>query len=450
MDMHDALQEVLRCPTTGNALGLANGSLETADGAHSYPLIEGVPWLLPSPRNSLLDWGAKLHHLQQVIQSEVAQLERESKRSSGPTRQRLSTLQHAKQVFLTEVIALMRPVVTTKVATSALYDALRDRAPSIQNLLSYEANLYRDWIWGDQENAQGCQIVRDAIGATAPQRMVVLGAGSGRLAHDLHDAYRPELTVATDINPLLLMAANRVFDGRGFRLHEFPAQPRCTEDQAIEHTFTGLDHWPTGLSLAFADATNPPFASNAFDVAVTPWLIDIQPHELTLFLRQLNSYLPVGGRWINFGSLVFNQSRDAHRYAIEEISGIAEAAGFAMGEPTETEMPYLKSPYNAGYRVERVWSWSATKERDIARKMEVQVLPSWLLDIDQPIPRTRYFQAFEQQHRSYAALTADIDGKTSIRKLGGRMARQNRGDPHEATEMVRQFLLEIYQQNRPA
>ncbi len=50
----------------------------------------------------------------------------------------------------------------------------------------------------------------------------------------------------------------------------------------------------------------------------------------------------------------------------------------------------------------------------------------------------------------YAELASEADGKTSIKTIGRRLARQNRADPHEATEMVRGFFLDIYQQNHPA
>lgn len=449
MTFDDQLLPMLRCPTGGGALTRQGAILKSDDGAHDYPLINGVPWLLPHPRNSLLDWGAKLHHLQQVILAELEQLERDGKKSTGITRQRLATMHAAKQAFLTGVVDLVRPVVSTQVAEKSLYDTLRDRAPSIQNLLSYEANLYRDWIWGDEENRASLDIVLTEIGATTPERLLVLGAGGGRLAVDLHAALSPSVTVATDINPLLLMAADRVLSGQDFSLYEFPEQPRNLEAMAIEQSFRGLEAWPQGLHLAFADAMNSPFVEASFDAVVSPWLIDIQPHELGRFLHQLNSYLPVGGTWINFGSLVFNQSRDAYCYSVDEIKGIADANGFDLGDCHETEMAYLKSPHNAGYRMERVWSWCARKARSIEPRKDVQILPDWILDVQQPVPRARYFQAFEQQHRVYAALTAEVDGKTSIKTIGRRLARQNRVDPAEATQMVRNFFLEIYQQNHP-
>ncbi len=449
MKLSDEMLALLRCPVTGGPLAPSQGTLQSAQGEHHYPLINGIPWLLPHARNSLLDWGAKLNHFRQVLQAEADSLAREAQRANPASQARLTKMAAAKRAFLETVTSLVAPIATARVAEKSLYDALRDRAPSTQNLLSYEANLYRDWIWGDAENRQNCELVLSQLGSHQPRRMLVLGAGSARLAHDLNTALSPELTVATDINPLLLLAADRVFSGEDFSLCEFPAQPRSQEHLAVNQHFRGLPAWPDNLQLAFADVARPAFAPGAFDLVVTPWLIDIQPYELSRFLTDLNQYLPVGGRWVNFGSLVFNQRRDAFCYTVEEVRNIASDCGFTLGEAAETEMPYLKSPHNAGYRMERVWSWRAEKTADVAAREAPQVLPGWALDTDKPIPAVRYFQDFARQHRVHSELAAEVDGKTSIQAIAGRLAKQNKLDRGEALELVRNFFIEIYRQNNP-
>jgi uncharacterized protein YbaR (Trm112 family) len=447
MILNDELLQLLRCPVTGDVLERRGDHLQAHNGEHQYPLVNGIPWVLPNARNSLLDWGAKLNHFQQVLRSEIAQLERELKNAPDYTRDRLTRMHTAKKAFVDGVIELIKPVVSTRVAEKSLYDSLRDRAPSTQNLLSYEANLYRDWVWGEEENRASAELVTRLLDGGKPQRLLVLGAGSCRLACDLHTALQPQATVATDINPLLLMAADRIFSGEDFKLYEFPLQPRDMGHIAVEQSFKGLAAWPENFHLAFADVANSPFEAQAFDAVVTPWLIDIQPHELGKFLANLNQYLPVGGQWINFGSLVFNQRRDAYCYTVDEVREVAAENGFAIDKPTETETPYLKSPHNVGYRVERIWSWRAEKTADVEAQESPQVLPEWLLDIRQPIPRTRYFQAFAQQQRVHAELASEVNGKTSIKAIAGRLAKQNRMDADQAAEMVRNFFLDIYRQN---
>ena len=130
-----------------------------------------------------------------------------------------------------------------------------------------------------------------------------------------------------------------------------------------------------------------------------------------------------------------------------EVREVAAENGFTLEAPTETEVPYLKSPHNVGYRVERIWSWRAEKTADVAEEEGAQLLPEWILDIRQPIPRLRYVQAFAQQQRVHAELAAEVNGKTSIKAIAGRLAKQNRIDPDEAARMVRNFFLDIYRQN---
>ncbi len=449
MKLNDDFLALLRCPVTGSALTLCGEELRSADGEQAYPLIKGTPWLLPHARNSLLDWGAKLNHFRQVLAAEANSLERELKSAPAASQPRLARMRDAKQAFLAVVTDLVAPIASARVAEKSLYDVLRDRAPSTQNLLSYEANLYRDWIWGEEENRRSCKLVLDQLSDAKVSRLLVLGAGSARLAHDLNAELQPELTVATDINPLLLLAAERIFSGEGFSLYEFPAQPRDSASVAVEQSFNGMHEWPAKLQLAFADVARNAFEPGAFDAVVTPWLIDIQPYELSRFLTDLNQYLPVGGHWVNFGSLVFNQRRDAYCYTLEEVESIANDCGFAMSKPVEVEIPYLKSPHNAGYRMERVWTWRAQKTTDAAAREDPQVLPGWVLDTGKPIPRVRYFDDFARQHRIHSELAAEVDGKTSIAVIAGRLAKQNNMDRAEALELVRNFFLEIYRANNP-
>ncbi len=440
------LLELLVCPAGGGALCLRDQVLVGGDESRVYPIVNNVPWLLPNPGNSLSDWSAKLNHFNQVLLSEITTLEKESRHARDATRARLELLLRGKRAFIRRVSELLYPVVSAKAASKAAYDALRDRAPQLQNLLSYEANLYRDWVWGEEENALTAQIVDARLGDRACEKIVVLGAGAGRLALDIHKMRQPKITVATDINPLLVMAAEYLLSGQSMAMYEFPLQPRKTEFVAVEHRIEG-ETKPDNFHFVFSDANKPCFKPGAFDVVLTPWLIDIQPLELGRFLKQLNQYLPEGGTWVNFGSLVFNQKREALCYSVEEVRGIAKAQGFSVEDLHEHEIPYLKSPYNAGYRVERVWSWSARKVSHVNAVKSPQVLPTWLLDGRQPLPMADYFRQFSHTHRIYAQLAAEVDGKTSLNKIARKFARQNHMDEQEAVQLVKNFFIDLHQQN---
>lgn len=466
MSLSPELLALLACPKTGAALHCHDAVLSTdsavpgatgapggnADTAERYPIINGVPWLLPNPRNSLVDWGAKLNHFNQVLLAEITALEKQAQHADTATAERLHRLIHGKQQFIKRVSELLFPVITAQAATKQVYDALRDRAPSTQSLLSYEANLYRDWVWGEEENALTAKLVVDLISPPTstptrkPKKLCVLGAGAGRLALDIHQQCQAEITVATDINPLLVMAAEYLLTGANLPMVEFPLHPRKTEYVAVEHLIQGQPK-PDNFHFIFSDAVKPCFKAAAFDTVLTPWFIDIQPLEFSRFLRQLNQYLPIEGRWINFGSLVFNQKRDALCYSIEEVQAITLAQGFRIDTIEQHEIPYLKSPYNAGYRMENVWAWSATKIADVKALKSPQLLPAWLLDTKQAIPTAQYFQQFSFQHRVYAQLAAEVDGKTSLDKIARKFAKQNKMHEAEAERLITEFFSDLYRQN---
>ncbi len=442
----DALLSVLACPETGGSLVLEQDALVSPTNGTRYPLVGAVPWLLPSPSNSLVDWGAKLNHFNQTLLSEIKDLEKTVAQTDGATHERMQRLLQGKKIFLRRVSELLLPMVRAQASTKQAYDALRDRAPTTQNLLSYEANLYRDWVWGQEENKLTAEIVASLLTNEAAGKVVVIGAGAGRLALDLRRAWQAELTVATDINPLLVMAAEHLLSGNDLPFVEFPLQPRKSEFAAIEHLIHGEER-PENFHFVFSDATKPSVKRSAFDVVVTPWFVDIQPLEFGRFLRQLNHYVPVGGQWINFGSLVFNQRREKLCYSIGEVQSIAEQQGFQIESIQEHEIPYLQSPYNAGYRMERVWSWTAKKIADVQAISSPQVLPPWLLDGAQPIPKAEYFQRFAYTHRVYAQLTSEVDGRTSISKIAKKFARQNKMEDSEAQRLVFEFFMDLHRQN---
>ncbi len=446
MQLDNPLLKLLACPTTSNTLQQSGDTLKTENAEHTYPLIDGIPWLLPQPQNSLVDWSIKLNHFYQVLMDEIGELENSIKSTPAPTQQRLQQLLEGKRSFIRSVLDLLTPVVRNPMASTATYNALNDIAPNTQNLLSYEANLYRDWVWGGEENQLSADIVSQYIDKEQCKNLLVLGAGAGRLALDIHQAISPEVTVATDINPLLVLAAKRIIEGYGLDIYEFPMQPLESQYAAVSHQIEGVKK-PDNFYYVFSDATKPAFIKGSFNTVLTPWLIDIQPLELSRFLQQLNQYIDIGGQWVNFGSLVFHQKRDALCYSIEEVKTIAEQQGFEIHNIQQQQIPYLKSPYNAGHRVETVWSWSANKIKDVAPIKQIQTLPPWLLDIKKPIPKTHYFQQFTVTHRTYAQLSAEVDGRTSINKIANKIAKRQGINPDEAINLVRNLFIDLYTQN---
>ncbi|WP_370980395.1 hypothetical protein [Agaribacterium sp. ZY112] len=439
MTLSPALAAILACPQTGHALKQVEDQLVSEDGQHSYPLIDGIPWLIAHPRNSLLDWGAKLNHFQQTLLQEIALLERDSEDASAVFYSRVESLLQAKKDFLLEVTTLLEPLTRAKVASSETYSALRDIAPTTQNLLSYEANIYRDWQWGEEENQQSLELIKKVAPAKLG-KLCVLGSGAGRLALDVHKHLDADLTVACDINPMFLLALNKMLRGESFFFTEFPLHPKITDYYAIKHQMQALTNVPEGFHLCFSDAAKPSFKKHSFDTVLTPWIIDIQPYEFSKFLSQLNQYLPIGGAWLNMGSLVFNQNRDSLCYSSDELVELAAKAGFELEELKKTEMPYLKSPYSAGYRMETVWSWQAVKRQHVDAEPELSTMPTWLIDTTVPVPVSDVILRESATSEFLANLYKQVDGKRSIQDIARYAAKKDSVDAQEMKQMLVQFF----------
>ncbi|MEO0974176.1 MAG: class I SAM-dependent methyltransferase, partial [Pseudomonadota bacterium] len=161
---------------------------------------------------------------------------------------------------LTTLLSPFAPFGTDDEAELATLVALRTRLPPAQGVMSYAANVFRDWCWGEQENALSYEMVAKHLPERASLRVLVLGSGAGRLAYDLHQQARVSLTVALDINPLLARIANELAAGREIDLQEFPLAPRRSADVAIARTLRAPTPTRQGLHFVLGDVHRPPFA----------------------------------------------------------------------------------------------------------------------------------------------------------------------------------------------
>ncbi|MBF8293429.1 MAG: hypothetical protein HW392_2256, partial [Steroidobacteraceae bacterium] len=208
------LAELMACPACGGRL--------TGSGCLScrldFPTVGGIPWLMPEPRIALIEWRGRLHYLLTHYATEAgrrrAALAQDS--LSVLTRRRLEHVAAALDDQASRIRELMTPLgLAARNEAHAVHVALGTELPLNQGLSSYYTNLHRDWCWGDAENAAGLAAVMGALPeGRRPERVLVLGAGAARLAWDFHCAMQPGLTVALDFNPLFLLAARRILDGK--------------------------------------------------------------------------------------------------------------------------------------------------------------------------------------------------------------------------------------------
>ncbi len=442
--------DLLCCPRCDGPL-TDRPQLACAGCAVAYPEVGGLPWLFAEPEATLGEWRARVHGFLAGLEAQAAHyrsaLRDDVTRSA--TRSRLKLLAAACSDHARRIRSMMAPLgAGAGAAAPELYAALGTTLPSGQGLASYYANLHRDWSWGEAENEAAYRLVDAALGVEPPGRTLLLGVGAGRLAYDLHLRRGPAPLVAADLNPLFLLAAQRLYAGETLELYEFPLAPRDVASQAILRRLKAPEPAPADLHLVFADVTRAPFAAGAFDTVVTPWLIDVLDEDLAVFARRVNRWLRPGGRWVNSGSLSFASDDPARRYALEEVREIVVESGFDAIEPDESSVPYLCSPASRHGRVESVVSFAASKRAEVSAPAAARRTPAWLERTDLPVPLLPQLQARQLELRVLAYVASLVDGRRSIRDVARVLVEQRLMADAEAEPTVRAFLARLHEETR--
>lgn len=449
MEREADLAAVLHCPRCARGrLASQRAGWICESCSAGFPVIGGVPWLFAEPQAALAEWRGRLNFLLLESEREARALRTElaTAPSSSLTRSRLEMLAAAHEDHARRLKLLLTPLGTGDSQISyESHLALRTRLPLDQGLTNYYQNAHRDWAWGDAENAASLEAVRAVAGASHDWgRTLVLGAGAGRLAYDIHMQCGPALTVATDFNPLLLFIARQVMHGGAVELYEFPIAPRTLGDHAVLRMLQAPAPVGDGFSLVAADALRAPFAEGVFHTIVTPWFIDIIDEPLGRFAARVNRWLAPGGVWLNFGSLAFSHGERAQRLSLEEALEVVSRAGFGPAGQQETTIPYMQSPASRHARLETVLAWRAVKEHAVAQAIEHSRLPEWLLRSDLPVPLSQDFQLQAFSTRIHAFLMSLIDGKRTVHDMARTLVEQRVMSAEEAEPAVRDFLARMH------
>lgn len=443
------LNELLACPRCDKTpLFETDGSYRCEACKIDFPSIDGIPWMFAEPQATLGEWRGRLQFSLQQLSQESARLdvELENKELRPLTKRRIDRYKKATDAHRRSLQKLLQPVdVQSLHGNYESYLALRTRTPSDQALNTYYANVHRDWAWGEDENKASFKQIRAVLHENAELgKVLVLGAGASRLAYDLHMQCECETTVAMDFNPLLLLIAQVITRGESLKLYEFPIAPKSLEDDAVLRTLSAPEVVREGFHFVLGDALRAPFASQAFDTVLTPWLIDIVTEDLPVLATRINGMLKKNGRWINFGSLAFAHPERARRYSPEEAKAIIAESGFSDPYVSEATIPYMCSPASRHGRQEKVFSFSAYKERDIEMPSRHRALPDWIVTGKESVPLTPSFRSQAMTTQIYSFIMSLIDGKRTIKDMAIVLENQKLMTRDEAEPAIRSFLTKMF------
>ena len=443
------LASLLACPRCDKT------PLEPNDGGFhckackvDFPELNGIPWMFAEPQATLGEWRGRLQFALQQLGHEIAGLEQELKDEQlhSLTRRRVERYKKALEYHRRALNKLLRPLELQALhGNYESYLALRTRLPADQGLNTYYANIHRDWAWGDEENQASLKQVRSVLHDHAELgKVLVLGAGAGRLAYDVHRDLNCETTVAMDFNPLLMLVLQAVTRGEKLKLYEFPMAPLALEDDAVLRKLTAPEIVDDAFQLVLGDALRAPFPDETFDTIITPWLIDIISDDLPVLAARINNLLVGNGRWVNFGSLAFAATQRARRYSPEEAKAIIAESGFSDPYVSQNTIPYMCSPASRHGRREKVFSFSAYKERKVEKPGRHTALPDWIVTGKEPVPLSPSFKTQAMTTQIYSFIMSLIDGKRSIREMAAVLEKQRLMSKEEAEPAIRSFLTKMY------
>ena len=449
----------LRAPTE-NA---PSDRIECNDCGRRFPIVAGIPCLLADPHAEIDEWCFRADDF---VRDNAASRDKLLAQVVGGgdvlprTRARVQRAREHLEEHRDRLLALAQAggIEPRKRSTKD-----RERVPGESTLTAYYHQLHRDWGWGDRAEVDEVAAAVAAIEAVlpAPRRepaehelgdVLVLGAGACRVPWELHRRRRPRSTLALDLNPLPFIVVRKLLDGDEIKLFEFPIRPRSSESAVVEWTYR-LDTTPDDNAhrfyLAFADGLDPPVSPHRFDTVITPWFIDQIPKDLGDIFATLRAVLKPGGTWINHGPLIYHPAHTAflHRYCVDEVLELAEAAGFSIETHAFTRMPYMVSPAGSAGRSEMVLTLRATMRAadvvDAPSEAESEGPPAWLTDPTVPIPRLPGLESYQPPHPMFAVIASAIDGTATAADIGRLLSQKHNVPAGTATEGVLAALGEI-------
>jgi uncharacterized protein YbaR (Trm112 family) len=436
-------------------LRAVRGAVACLGCGQKYPVLGGVPCLMPDPQRFRLE---QLRHLQDYLfvtearQRDIG-TERRQPELLALTRERLLQLIHAmdaERALVSDVFSTLVAGLDAEAAGIVPGSAAPARDLSVLEL--YET-VFRDWAWGESESARALALVEHLVSAAASYagksaklelgRLAVFGAGACRLAADVHRTLGPIATYALDINPLPLLLAARLLGQAVVEAYEYPTGPRGLEHMAVLQQLRCSFPVPDGLLLALADARCPPFVAAGLDSVLTPWFIDVVSAELPDTIATIHRVLGPGGLWFNQGPLRFSGSA-ARRYCIEEVRELVQAGGFQLLAERTEDVPYFDSPHAGSRRIETVYGFVARKlARASATRAVVKPQPAWAHDVTAPIPRVPELGALQERLIFSAGALSLIDGARSLVDLAYALGEELGVEPARLVEPLRGLLLNL-------
>jgi uncharacterized protein YbaR (Trm112 family) len=444
--------DVLCCPrckssklSTENTVGASATKILCDECKHQIPLFDNLYCFMAHPTAYQIQWRARHNALAGTIQNR----ERHAKEKTTPdhpllTKNRLDRIFQSQKKNLQRLTEILPELLGGQEPPLNLIDVVASKISRNQSFDNYVPNIFRDWVWGEKENAAALAALKPYFSTSDDtQQIAVLGSGSGRLATDLARVTKSQV-YALDTNPLLLRIHSLMIgESKDFEFDELPINPRSLDLATVTQKLKGQPC--ANVYPIIMNALNPSFRRGSLDVILASWFIDVVPEDFLRLSARLNASLKTNGRFIIHGPLGFSDSTNIKAYTKEEVCEILELNGFHVEENKTVESEYLNSEYNPQKRSEEVKIIIAKKIKNVKEPSEFKLLPEWLVQTNKPIAADQTWSHTLAQFRLRYELLAAVDGKKSFDDIALLVERHYKIQKSEARALVVNLMSELFE-----
>ncbi len=297
---------------------------------------------------------------------------------------------------------------------------------SLGAISEYYHHILQDWAWGDEAINQRLAPILALDLPGNPGTVLALGAGAGRLSWELHRRWGARLSLACDINPLLLAASHKlIVKQEPFSFYELNSFPQINQARSGAYALTpppGSAAERASWHALAADVWHMPIKPNSLDLVLTAWFIDVHGGDNRTLIGLIERWLKPGGVWVNSGPLLYPKATPLEcKYDREELLELMQIAGLSCEQERLDEQGHLMSPINVRRQTEQVWTFAARKPL-VAPVSPQDLPPAWLLFHHLAVPR--FFHAPAESHPLIDQILAQVDGERSIEAIAALTASQ--------------------------
>lgn len=313
----------LRCVQCQGALDRSTATLASCACGATYPVVDGIPIVMPRANATLHAYMTGLVDLEQDLGDTAARMQAAlpglSPALATRARAVIGAIEHdlglMRGVYAPiEARAVDVPIEDDFIAWASIQTGL-----SLHDMFIY---FYQDW-YGTADFRQVKACCEAALVEHARDRasVAVLGAGACGLAHACGASFAE--TYAVDLSLPTLLLAQRFMAGEKLSVHLKQANFRRADLEPP-------DPLPQPVRCVVANVTNLPFADASLSVVITQCLLDIVDNPLQL-AEEIQRVLRPGGLWLNF-SHAFDAPGDPIELSprkLDEIMEVLSPLGFA-------------------------------------------------------------------------------------------------------------------------